>query len=40
MKNLMNHVDTVRDEALDGLVAAHSEILVVNGDLKLTHFCL
>lgn len=29
MKNLMNHVDTVRDEALDGLVAAHSEILVL-----------
>ncbi len=29
MKNLMNHVDTVRDEALDGLVAAHSEILAL-----------
>lgn len=29
MKNLMNHVDTVRDEALDGLAAAHPDILVL-----------
>lgn len=29
MKNFMNQVDTVRDEALDGLVIAHSEILVL-----------
>ncbi len=29
MKNLMNHVDTVRDESLDGLVASHPEIIVL-----------
>ena len=29
MKNLMNHVDTVRDESLDGFAAAHSDIVVL-----------
>lgn len=29
MKNLMNHVDTIRDESLDGFAAAHADIVVL-----------
>lgn len=29
MKNLMNHVDTIRDESLDGFAAAHTNIVVL-----------
>ena len=32
MKNLMNHVDTIRDESLDGLAAAHAEIVVLGAE--------
>ena len=32
MKNLMNHVDTIRDELLDGLAAAHAEIVVLGAE--------
>lgn len=34
MKNLMNHVDTVRDESLDGFAAAHSDIIVLGAARK------
>lgn len=34
MKNLMNHVDTVRDESLDGFAAAHADILVLGAGRK------
>lgn len=34
MKNLMNHVDTVRDESLDGFAAAHDDILVLGAARK------
>ena len=29
MKNLMNHVDMIRDESLDGFAAAHADIVVL-----------
>lgn len=29
MKKLMNHVDTIRDESLDGFAAAHADIIVL-----------
>lgn len=29
MKNLMNHVDSIRDESLDGFAAAHADIVVL-----------
>ena len=32
MKNLMNHVDTVLSESLDGFVAAHADIVVLGAD--------
>ena len=34
MKNLMNHVDTVRDESLDGFAAAHADIIVLGEGRK------
>lgn len=32
MKNLMNHVDTIRDESLDGFAAAHADIVVLGAE--------
>lgn len=32
MKNLMNHVDTIRDESLDGFAAAHADIVALGPD--------
>ena len=32
MKNLMNHVDAIRDESLDGFAAAHADIVVLGPD--------
>jgi dihydroxyacetone kinase-like protein len=29
MKNLMNHIDTIRDESLDGFAAAHADIVTL-----------
>jgi len=34
MKNLMNHVDTVRDESLEGFAAAHTDIIVLGEGRK------
>jgi dihydroxyacetone kinase-like protein len=32
MKNLMNHVDTIRDESLEGFAAAHADIVALGSE--------
>ena len=37
MKNLMNDVDTVLSESLDGFAAAHADIVVLGADREFIH---